>query len=456
MVNLDKYSNVISINPRTKVAVMQAGIRLRDLIAALRVYGLTMPNLGSINEQSIAGAFTTGTHGSSIRHGILSRSVIALKMMLSNGRIVSCSAEQNKDLFRAALVSLGALGIIIEVTFQAVPHFNIAWRQSLVSVDDVLERWTRGLWDEAEFTRVWWFPYMKKCVHWQADKSHDSLRPAKASWLSGRVGYHIYHVLLYAAQWVPRILPFIEWFVINVQYGGNMVSAIEEGSQGLLMNCLYSQLVNEWAIPLSKGPEAIERLSAWLHGDRDSSAIPFDPEGVYVHSPIEVRVAAAASSAETRPFLENTMETEPSLLLNATLYRPYNQDPPAHLRYYEAFQWLMMELGGRPHWAKNFTNVTAEDVHKMYPELPEWLRVREDLDPEGMFLGDWHRRLLFLQKWPKLPLEEEELKTASYFSGGIMWHGQVPRRLLSPQNSEESFDLMHGAEAEKSVYFDNE
>ena len=457
MVNLDKLSNVMSINPRTRVAVMQAGIRLRDLIAALRDYGLTMPNLGSINEQSIAGAFTTGTHGSSIRHGIMARSVLGLKIMLSNGRVVSCSAEQNRDLFRAALVSLGALGIIIEVTFQAVPHFNISWKQKLISLENVLNRWNSGLWDESEFTRVWWFPYMKKCVHWQADKTHEPPRLAKASWFSGRAGYHIYHGLLYLAQYVPRILPFMEWFVINVQYGGNTVSAVEEGSQGLLMNCLYSQFVNEWAIPLSSGQEAISRLSDWLHGDVAASGIPFDPKGIYVHPPIEVRIAANAKPGEVRPYLENTMPNEPSLLLNATLYRPYDLDPPAHLRYYEAFEWLMLEMGGRPHWAKNFHSINSEEVYNMYPELPSWLRVREDVDPEGMFLGHWHRKLLFPEDHAMHRLEEEEVSTALQPGGGIMWHGRVPKRVvLSPQNSEESFDLMHGAEAEKSVYLDGE
>ena len=456
MVNLDKYSSIISINPRTKVATMQAGIRLRDLIAALKDYGLTMPNLGSINEQSIAGAFTTGTHGSSIRHGIMARSVLGLKIMLSNGRIVSCSADQNRDLFRAALVSLGALGIIVEVTFQAVPQFNLVWRQKLISIDDVMSSWKSGLWDESEFTRVWWFPYMKKCVHWQADKTHEQPKTPKASWFSGRIGYHIYHGLLYIAQYVPRILPFIEWFVINVQYGGSAVSAIEEGSQGLLMNCLYSQFVNEWAIPLSKGPEAMQRLSKWLNCDQEGSGIPFDPKGVYVHAPIEVRVAAAAAPGEIRPYLENTMSGEPSLLLNATLYRPYDLNPPAHLRYYEAFEWLMIQMGGRPHWAKNFHSITDEDIYNMYPELPEWLRIREDVDPEGMFLGHWHRKLLFSEDHAKHRLEEEEVKTTPCYGGGLMWHGRVPKRLLSPQNSEESFDLMHGAEAEKSVYFDDE
>jgi D-arabinono-1,4-lactone oxidase len=456
MVNLDKLDQVISINPPNKIVTVQAGIRLRDLCRALKDQGLAMPNLGSINEQSIAGAFTTGTHGSSLKHGILARSVLSLKIMLANGHTVSCSAEQNKDLFRAALVSLGAIGIIIEVTIKVAADFNIAWSQKLVPLENILATWDSNLWTEKEFVRVWWFPYMKQCVKWEADKTHEPLRAAKASWFNGVAGYYIYHTLLYVAQWFPRILPAMEWLVIRVQYGGNTVSAVEDGSQGLLMNCLYSQFVNEWAIPLEKGPEAITRLSAWIHGDRDGSGIPFDPKNLYVHAPVEVRVANDVGS-QIRAYLDNTMPDGPSLLLNATLYRPYDLDPPSHIRYYQAFEWLMKDLGGRPHWAKNFTEVSVKDVQDMYPELDEWKRIRSEVDPEGMFLGNWHRRLLFdADEQDALTLAEQETKTEPKAGGGIMWYGKVPSRTLSPQNSEESFDLMHGAEAEKSIMIDDE
>ena len=455
MVNLDKYNKIISIDPRTKIVVMQAGIRLHQLQEALRENRLAMPNLGSINDQSIAGAIGTGTHGSSTRHGTLSQSVLGLKIMLSNGRTVSCSAQQNKDLFRAALLSLGALGIIIEVTFQAVPEFKIEWHQTLVPMESILADWEKDLWTQTEFTRVWWMPYMKKAVKWRADKTDKPLRKPPAGWFGGRLGYHVYHILLYAAQWVPSLLPAIEKFVITVQYGkadGHGSSGVEDGRTGLLMNCLYSQFVNEWAIPLAKGPEAITRLSAWLNGDRETSRIPFNPEGLYVHAPIEVRVSDT-STTQPRPYLDNTVPDGPSLYLNATLYRPYNSDPPCHERYYQAFEWLMKEMGGRPHWAKNFRNVTSEETHKMYPEMSEWLRVRDEVDPEGMFLGGWHRRYLLpiAESRDLLPLEEKEVIREPAKGGGVDWFGEIPCRALSPQVSEESFDLMHGVEAEKSV-----
>ena len=90
-----------------------------------------MPNLGSIDIQSIAGAIATGTHGSSLHHGILSQWVQSLRLVLANGAVVRCSKTQNTDLFQAALVSLGTLGIVVEVEYQLVPATNIEWVQTL-------------------------------------------------------------------------------------------------------------------------------------------------------------------------------------------------------------------------------------------------------------------------------------------------------------------------------------
>ena len=478
MINLDRFDKILSIDRDKRIVVMQSGIRLRDLGLQIKEHGLAMPNLGSIDEQSIAGAIATATHGSSLRHGILSQDVLALKIALSNSRVVSCSPSHNTDLFRAALVSLGALGIITEVTFIATPSFNIEWHQSLQPISSILDSWNHTLWTDHEFTRVWWMPYMRRAVKWTADKTSKPTRPVPTPYFRGSLGFHSYHLLLYLAQFLPSLLPLIERFVIFVQYGtttGAASSGISEGRTGLLMNCLYSQFVNEWALPLHKGPEAISRLEAWLHGDpHHTSGIPFDPAGVYVHAPIEVRVSDSSSSSSPRPFLDNTVPDGPTLYLNATLYRPYNRDPPCHERYYEAFEWLMKEMGGRPHWAKSFRNVDAGEFGRMYPQMGEWLRVRGEVDPEGMFVGPWQRRFLLGRGHGELGLEEKEVGVVERKGGGVDWIGEMGTGVNeksgngngdgdgkveggnnSPKGSEESFDLMAGVEAERSVLLEH-
>ncbi len=71
LVNLDNFNQILSADKATGVVTMQSGVRLYALCEELDRHGLAMANLGSINEQSIAGVFATGTHGSSLLHGLL-------------------------------------------------------------------------------------------------------------------------------------------------------------------------------------------------------------------------------------------------------------------------------------------------------------------------------------------------------------------------------------------------
>ncbi|KAF2247020.1 L-gulonolactone/D-arabinono-1,4-lactone oxidase [Trematosphaeria pertusa] len=468
MVNLDDYRQVLSVNKEQKTMTVQAGIRMHGLNLVAKDYGLTMPNLGSIDDQSLAGAIATATHGSSMNHGLLSDHARSLRIVLANGQAVRCSPTQSPDLFRAALVSLGALGIIVEIEYQMTDRCDIEWVQTILPIEDVLSRWETGLWTSHEFVRVWWLPYMRRAIVWTADKSTKPPVKPQYNWYGGSVGYHTYHVLLWISQYVPRFLPWVEWFVFGMQYGfkdGSTITAIEEQRTGLLMNCLYSQFVNEWSIPLSKGPEALTRLTDWLHGDEHGSGIPFSTKGLYVHSPIEVRVSNTVGHTP-RPYLDTSYPDTPALYLNATLYRPYGQDPPCRERYYQAFEHLMKEYNGRPHWAKNFQSVDHSYLSKAYPDdLNEYLRVRNEVDPEGMFLGAWHRRNILPSKTelPAFPLEEKEVVRRERRTGGTDWIGEQARwydggvDIFEKNGSEsgESFDLMAGAEAESSVLLES-
>ncbi|KAL5087370.1 D-arabinono-1,4-lactone oxidase [Trichoderma cf. simile WF8] len=409
LVNLDKYNKILSVDDKTGIVVMQSGIRLYTLCEELERHGLAMPNLGSINQQSIAGAISTGTHGSSIRHGLMSEDVLALKITLIDGTTKSCSKDDDPELFQAALLSLGSLGIISEITFRAVPAFSLKWKQTIDSDLRMFNAWQKDLWTQSEFVRVWWFPYTRRAVVWQAEKTEEEHREPPVSYYDGSLGYYVYHNLLYLAQYVPRILPWVEWFVFGMQYGfanGSTTTAVQPSRKALLMNCLYSQFVNEWAIPLHKGPEALRRLSSWLNqltpNDPDyvPHNIPFSAEGLYVHAPVEVRVSDTTLTSNARPYLDPTVKDGPTLYLNATLYRPYWQDPPCRERYYQAFEWLMKDMGGRPHWAKNFETYSAE-IETMYGgDLDKFRHIRDVADPNGHFLGPWHRdRILRQDAW---------------------------------------------------------
>lgn len=482
LINLDNLAQILERNVDNTPGLtrFQAGISLHNLNLELAKDGYTLPNLGSIDVQSVAGVISTGTHGSSLNHGLVSQSITSLTILLSNSQLVTCSASKNEDLFRAALLSLGSLGIIVEITIQAVPDFNVSWSQSLHTLASVTDDWDKTLWTEAEFTRVWWLPYLKRAVIWRGAKSSEPLHPPDTSFYGGKLGYYVYHNLLYISNTFPRILPWVEWFIFGMQYGfkpGSVVtSAVQPAREGLLMDCLYSQFVNEWALPVSKGPEALERLGAWINHDDAKSGIPISSKGIWVHCPIEVRVSntsdtpaqAAGNNARraVRPFLDPTDKDEPTLYLNATLYRPYGRDPPCHETYYRAFEYLMRDMGGKPHWAKNFAYTTSREIGDMYgSDMRDFLKVRDESDPEGMFLGEWHRRTLPLNeigvKGGKggFSLMEEEVTRSKKglgwgYGDGLMWEGRRIAGVDGDGDYEE--DYYNEGQAGKVVAFDDD
>jgi D-arabinono-1,4-lactone oxidase len=435
LINLDNLSRIESLS-KDGLITFEAGLSLHDLNTHLNANGFTLPNLGSIDVQSVAGSISTGTHGSSLSHGLLSANVTSLIVLLANSQLVTCSATKNPELFRAALLSLGSLGIIVSLTFQAVPSFSLSWTQTLHPLSSILSKWDSTLWTDKEYTRVWWMPYSHRAVIWSAARTEEPLRPPNTTFYGGKLGYYLYHNLLYISHYIPRILPWVEWFIFGMQYGfhpGNFtMSAVEPAKDALLMNCLYSQFVNEWALPLSKGPEAIVRLGAWIDGDVETARIPFSSKNLWVHCPIEVRVSntnlespLAKSACGVRPYLDPTCADGPTLYLNATLYRPYGKDPPCWQRYYKAFEWLMRDLGGRPHWAKNFSYTNQKQIDEMYgADMRDFMKIRNDVDPEGMFVGEWHRRYL--------PIDEGKgekvihtRRMGTGYGDGVLWTGMV-------------------------------
>lgn len=455
LINLDDLRQILDVDRETNIVHFQAGIRLWQLGEELDRLGLAMPNLGSINEQSAAGVISTGTHGSSLEHGLISQSIVELTIITADGQVRTASRTKDNELFRAALISLGALGVIVEMKFQTVPAYSLKWTQTIDSDAVMFRDWDSTLWTSGHFVRVWWFPYTRRSVVWSANiaTTTEGHYDQPSSWYDGALGYYVYHNLLWLAQYVPSILPTVEWFVFGMQYGfanGSTTSAVQPQRKALLMNCLYSQWVNEWALPLRRGPEALKRLSCWLSdlqpGDRDycEHGIPFSSKGLFVHAPIEVRVTDTSrflagnnnnnntttddddgTGLASRPLLDPTCRDEPTLYLNATTYRPYDLEPPCLDVYYRAFEWLMRDVGGKPHWAKNFTTVTREDVEGMYGEdLATWRRVRDRADPRGMFAGSWHRRTV-LGGEKELPLEEREVERKMRRGRGWFWSGRM-------------------------------
>ena len=125
LINLDKYQGLLSHNQEKLQATIKAGTKLYNFGPLLFDNGMAMENMGDVDRQSIAGTISTGTHGTGTAFKSISNQVTALRFVNGKGEIMECSAQKNRDLFKATQVSLGTLGIITAITLQCVPTYKL-------------------------------------------------------------------------------------------------------------------------------------------------------------------------------------------------------------------------------------------------------------------------------------------------------------------------------------------
>ncbi|MBA3410203.1 MAG: FAD-binding protein, partial [Geodermatophilaceae bacterium] len=157
-VRLDRLADLVSADRSTGLVTVEAGMPLHRLNTKLAERGLALSNLGDIDRQTLAGAISTGTHGTGRYLGGLATQVRALQLVLADGSVVSCSPQERPELFDAARVGLGALGILTSVTLQAEPAFALQARERPMSLHAVLADLEELVADNDHF-EFFWFPH---------------------------------------------------------------------------------------------------------------------------------------------------------------------------------------------------------------------------------------------------------------------------------------------------------
>jgi FAD/FMN-containing dehydrogenase len=160
MLNLDRLSAMLA-PPTTErpVVRVQAGMRLHTLNKMLHPLGFAMENLGAIAEQSVAGATQTSTHGTGRKLGSLSTALVSLTLVLSNASVLMVNATLHPEIFAAASVGLGALGVVVEAEIRVVPSFKLRRTEMPWDLDELVaalpslnERYERLQWYWTPFT----------------------------------------------------------------------------------------------------------------------------------------------------------------------------------------------------------------------------------------------------------------------------------------------------------------
>jgi FAD-linked oxidoreductase len=370
LLTLERMARVLEVDRSSGLVRVQAGITIRELNRQLALHGLAMENLGDVDAQTLAGAIATATHGTGARLRNISAQVHELTLVLADGSSLTCSAEKDPEAFRAARVSLGALGAIAEVTLRCVPAFTLHGVDASAPLQDTLERFEELAWDNDHF-EFFVFPHATRALKRTNNRTELPPRPrGRASAYANDVllTNHAFGLLCRAGRRFPTRIPHINRLVTRLAGSSERVdrSAAIFASPRLVR---FTEM--EYALPRAQVPQAVRRVMELV--ERAGLAVPF---------PIEVRTVAPDDA-----FL-STAAGRDSGFVAVHMYEGMEWEP-----YFRAVEAIMDELDGRPHWGKRHFQ-TAATLRPRYPEWERFAAVRARLDPEGRFANAWTERIL--------------------------------------------------------------
>ncbi|MBS1845159.1 MAG: FAD-binding protein, partial [Actinobacteria bacterium] len=370
MVRLDGLRGVLEADRTSGLVKLGAGTVLRDLNQELVALGLGLENMGDIDAQTIAGAISTGTHGTGAGFGNISARVEAVEMVLADGSLRELTADGDPELLRAARVGVGALGAISAVTIRCVPSFTLRREDSGHQLAEVLDRFDEYA-ERNDHFELFTFPYSDRALVLERNRTAEAPKPkSRVVALLNDVLLENWALEAMAAtgrRW-PRTIPALSKFAGLVATGTNN----QDRSDRIFVNQRNVRFTEmEYAVPRADGPTAVRRVIEWVR----SNEYP-------VFFPIEVRVAAGDDASISAAHERDTA------YIAVHQYRGMEWRP-----YFEAVESIMNDYEGRPHWGKRHFQ-TAATLAPRYPKWSEFQAARDTLDPTRTFANAYTDRVL--------------------------------------------------------------
>ncbi len=375
LLRLDNLRGVTSFDAERGLVTVLGGTPLKQLGDALLERGVAQENLGDIDVQTITGAIGTGTHGTGVRFGSLSTQVAGLTLVTASGDVVEVTPESDPNLFKAAQVSLGALGVIASVTLRVVPAKRLRYqtrRERLDSLITHLEEYKR----ENSHFEFFWFPYTK----WAQAKftNETNAQPTSANLWTEFNRVVLENGVFWGLSELSRLAPSLSPAVCKASAWGIAATTAVDFSHRLYATPRAVRFQEmEYNIPAQQFASALAEIEAVI--SRERFAVNFPVECRFVRGDdIWLSPAYQRDSAYIAVHVYQGMPYEP---------------------YFHAIEEIFQRYDGRPHWGKLHT-LTAAALATRYPRWRDFLRVRAALDPQGVFLNDYLRRLFGIDEMP--------------------------------------------------------
>ena len=363
---LHRLSELVAIDG--DLVTVQAGMPLHRLNRLLAENGLAMPNLGDIDQQTVAGAISTGTHGSGQAHSTLASCVEAVTLVTGTGEVRRIDASS--PLFPAARIGIGALGVLVEVTLRCVPAFVLLADERPMPLSEVLAGLDEGIATNDHF-EFYWYPYTDRTQLKRNNKVPAPDRPLSGfrGWLDDEL---LANTVFQGACRLGRAVPATVPVISAVAARALTARTYTDRSDRVFCTPRRVRFTEmEYEIPREGVGEALSALP------RIIEKLPFK-----VQFPVEVRFTGPDDIWLSHGYGRD------SAYIAVHQYSGSPYEP-----YFRAFEAVCEPLGGRPHWGKMHYR-DAESLRPAYPKFDDFLAVRNKLDPARIFTNAYLDRVL--------------------------------------------------------------
>ncbi|MGW0534401.1 D-arabinono-1,4-lactone oxidase [Streptomyces sp. NPDC003032] len=363
-------TGIRAVDRAAGTVTVEAGTPLKRLNTALAREGLSLTNMGDIMEQTVSGAVSTGTHGTGRDSASIAAQIKGLELVTADGTVLTCSADENPDVFAAARIGLGALGVITAITFAVEPVFFLTAREEPMTFDKVTADFD-ALFTENEHFEFYWFPHTGNCNTKRNNRSPGPAAPP------GRISAFVEDELLsnslfQAVSSLGRAVPATIPGIAKISSKALSARTYTDIPYKVFTSPRRVRFMEmEYAVPREALVETLRELKAMV--DRSRLRISF---------PVEVRTAPADDIALS------TASGRESAYIAVHMYKgtPYQA-------YFAAAERIFTAHEGRPHWGKLHRR-DAEYFAKAYPRFGEFTALRDRLDPDRLFGNAYLRRVL--------------------------------------------------------------
>ncbi|MCB9204234.1 MAG: FAD-binding protein [Flavobacteriales bacterium] len=364
LIDTSKLNRVLSIDREKNQATIQAGAKLKDLNLELWESGYAFSNLGSIAEQSLAGAISTATHGSGIGFQILGSMVESFKLVKADGEVLEVSRKENSELYHLSVISLGSLGIITEMTINVVPKFQLRERSGIMDFEEVCDNildWVK----EHDHIKMWWFPHTDKMMVYRYERTEE---PVNDTWFRQKlmdewVSVYFYRLMLWWGNRKPTRRRTINSKVLTPFLAD--VDRIERSYKVFNVPEPPIHRETEWAFDINHAPTLFREYKRMV-----------ESKGHLMNFIQEIRFVKGDD------FALSPCNGRDSVYVGA--YNADNRGWDELLADFE--EQIGIKYNGRPHWGKEF-NVGTDYLRSVYPKWDDFLKLRSEMDPNGRFIN---------------------------------------------------------------------